>query len=543
MNAGKQRRSEDGVALIMVILLVAVIAILTTALVDGEAVTFRQTSSIRKVDLRETGANSGLEWAVQAIKSGSSAYCQSSGLWTKDLTIGGRTVRVVCKMAAGSTPSGPGGLALYGTGGVIDIGGPLGATVNGPVYNAGTYALGTLAVSGQVSEPDPAPLPISGACSTSRPGPVGLTSYFMVPPPVPLPVPPPPPISLISQCTIPLSYMATPLAAATEPADSLTAWPAGPKQITDDSGQPCGVFLPGKYRRPPELLANNYFQPGVYYFEWGPGFGAWNISSSIWAGDPIPPTPASSGDNVLSTIRRCKKTTGAMADQDLVRPPTAEPFGVQFIFGDQARFAVRNQGRLEMFSFQVTSGTPPKKAIRPNVRAVVRGAEAASFGPPLTPPVITPDPWGKSSSLPANTPLFSVGNGAKAELIIHGGVYAPANSVKMRGTNTSIAKISGTTVVHSLETFAPTSFTDNAFVDVLSGSGSREFLLLARSERIDAEPPLCSSAMITVYNNGSISPPAPRSHNLNAWRVDRQPGTGITESLGPDGANCVLPFP
>lgn len=486
-------QSESGVALLMVLLLVAVIGIITPALVAGGGTTFRQTSLIRNVDLRETGTNGGVEWAVQTIKSGSSAYCQSSGLWTKDLTIGDRIVRVFCKMAAGSTPSGPGGLALYGTGGVIDIGGPLGATVNGPVYNAGTYALGTLTVNGQVSAP--------GGCTTTTNGPAGLTSYFMNGA-----------FSVISQCTIPLSDMSSPLGDATEPGA-----PAGlPVNSTDTNGQPCRVFKPGKYSAPPVLLANNFFEPGVYYFEWPSGTGTWNISSALRAGNPAPATTTSSGDGVLSTIYPC--VTAAAATQN----------GAQFIFGNGAKFAVRNQGRLEIFSYQTAGG------VLPGVRAIVRGAQATTLGIPA-------DPWGKSSIVASPTPLFSVGNGAKAELAIHGGVYAPASFVKMRGTNTSVAKITGTTVVNSLDTFAPVSFTDNAFVDVFAGVGSRQFLLMARSESVGAEPPLCSSASITVYNNGSVSPPTERSYNLSAWRVDRQPGTGSPESVGPDGASCVLP--
>ena len=451
---------------------------------------------------RSTGTNSGLEWALQTIKSGSSAYCQSSGLWTKDLTIGDRIVRVFCKMSASSSPTGPGGIALYGTGGVIDIGGPIGATVNGPVYNAGTYALGALAVNGQISAP--------GGCSTTTLGPVGLTSYFMDTASGK---------SVISQCTIPLADMATPLVGAAEPA----AAPA-PVAVTDDSGAPCMIFSPGKYTSPPALLSNNYFRPGIYYFEWASG--TWNISSSIWAGDPIPPGVGSNGDNVLSTIRRCTKTTGPTTNP----APGAAPYGVQFVFGNNASFAVRNQGRLEMFSYKAANG------VLPGVRAIVRAAQATSLGIPN-------DAWGQSSGLGSGTPLFSVGNGSKAELAIHGGVYAPSNLIKMRGTNTSIAKITGTVVVNGLQAFAPASFGDNAFVDVSVGSGSRQFVLMARSERVGTEPTLCSSASITVYNASSVAPATPRSVNVDTWRVDRQPGTvsGGIEAAGSDGANCQIP--
>lgn len=463
---------EDGMILIMVLIFISLIGFVTAALLSYETAAFRQTSSVRKVDLRQTGTNGGIDWAVQTIRSGSDSFCQGNGLWTKDLTIGNRTVRVFCRMTAG-TPSGPGGIALYGNGGVIDTGGPKGATVTGPVYNAGTYAGGlNLTVNAEVSAPGPC------AGGTVLPPP-GLTALY----------------GSISLCDIPLTRVATPLLGVPTVNNGGIVSPTPVNPLAQDvtfASKPCRIFSPGTYTTPPALLNNNYFKPGVYYFDWSTT-NTWNISSAVWAGDPVPATANSPGDNVISTIPRC----GGLA--------ASAPYGVQFVFGRKANMAVRNQGRVEMFSYLNGTG------VLPGVRAIVGG-----------------DLWGSANSLPVTTPLVSVGNGSKAELVIHGGMYAPNNLLKMRGTNTSLAKIMGTTVVYALTTFAPASFGDNAFIDVPSGAGSRKFVLMARSEQLGTEPPLCTVSSLSVFNN------AARSFNVDGWRVDR-------DATGLDLAGCTPP--
>ncbi len=478
---------EDGMVLVMVLIFVSVIGVLSLGLLASEKVTMIQTAIDRKVDSRSTGTNGGIDWAVQTIKSGTASFCQGSGPWQQDLLIGvgGRKVRVFCKMVSGAA-SGPGGIALYATaGGNIDIGGPNGGVVNGPVYNAGTYTLGTLTVNGEISEPGLCPAGLTSV------GPPGLTGPYMNSALR----------AIISKCDIELSRVTPPIPEPSAPG----AAPAVQK-VVDTTGQDCAIFSPGSYTAPPVLLANNYFRPGVYYFDWPSSTTTWNISSSVWAGDPEPSGLSNSHvDTKLSTIRRCLS-----ADPAVTNPvPLVPPFGVRFVFGQKARFSVRNQGRLEMFSYK--SGT----GVLPGVRAGVAS-----------------DAWGTPSTLDITSPcstscLFSVGNGAKAELAIHGGVFAPNSYISMRGTNSSMAKIGGTTVINKISTFAPVSFLDNAFVDVSAGTGSRTWTLLARSETT-TELPLCTSASLQVFNNKA------RTTYVTAWRVDRE--------LSPlDPADCTIP--
>lgn len=478
---------EDGTVLILALIFISVIGVLATALLGFGQTSMRQIVSVRKVNARETGTNAGLDWAIQGIKS-RLAVCLEGSAAYQVLTINGREVRVYCKVTNG-TPAGPGGWALYVNNGTVttQAGGGTDKTIVGPVYNSGSWNLGApLAVDGSVSVP--------GGC-------VGATA------PVPdarlFPV-----NNNVELCTVSLAQVqstAPPAPPANNCSSSSSATTcsgaaaAPPVNIPAAGTTTCRIFSPGNYSDPPILAPNNYFKPGVYFFDW-PASKSWVITSSVRVGDPIPNV-----EKVEGTIAKCAPE--ALPASPPYYPPTA-PYGAIFVFGRKARLEVRNSGRLEIFSYQVGAN-------------VIPGVIASYGGSPA---------WAASapSNLPPGQYLLNVGQGSKPELIVHAGVYAPGSDIRLRATNVGFAKIMATTVVANITLDASASIAADHFgVIVPTGNGSKKFRLIAVSTQRPGEPPLCTAAAVTVYND------AVSTLGLDAWRVDREPSLSDPATCAP----------
>ena len=489
----------------MVLVFIGVIGAISLALLGFNGAITRQSFSTKKVQTRETGANTGLEWAVNELRQGADGFCLDS-YNRKIFVIGGREVEVTCKRTGGAGTPGLNTFALYlnnaSAQSKIATSGAVGATpvknIIGPVYNGGTWDLkAPLYVEGDVIVPaSPSGCPLAQTSAL----PANLIPIY----------------NTMKQCTTDLSVVTpapvlapcSPLSSCKDPApQSLDAAGA----VT--AGAPsCKVFSPGYYTNEPVLAPNNFFKPGVYYFELNK---EWRIGNAILGGDPRPAIgspPVIAAEGVVGSIPKCAGAPAAVA-----------PYGVVFVFGKKGAIHITNNGRMELFSYQNGATALP---------SIVEGGVAGVTA------------WANATTVPLSQTMVKVGV-AQPEFIAHAGIFAPNSAVELRGSNNAIEAFLNTVVVGRFDMFASASITNSNFgVFVPSGAASK-FVLMARScsgvlngftpnacstlPTGTLEPDLCSVASITVYGDTA------KTVWIDNWRVDRVPNTSM------DPATCALP--
>lgn len=522
---------EEGSTLLLVLVFLTTVGLLSAALMSYELTLNKQSFSTRRIQTRETGVNTGLEWAVNSLKQGKDGFCQ--GGYDRDLlTIGGREVEVMCR-AADSERASTNSLALFlhrsepaelnriRTSGTL--GGDASTQIDGPVFvgSNDAWALDApLRIDGDVlvgyedgrcetSETAELPKNVTALYSNARVCSMDLSS--VTPPPVP------PPCEVLETCPDPEPRLLDVKGSETRSAPA------------------CKVFSPGYYRTPPLLAGNNYFSPGTYYFELDE---EWRIAAAVRGGDPAPGSAVASTVMTASTVPRC---AGA--------PEPTEPWGVTFVFGARSSMRVLDPARMELFTYET------KEVQLPNV--VAGGQQRTSE-------------WAKKSEFSLERNLLTIGGGAP-EFILHSGIYAPDSAVSMTGTPSAVETIGNTVVVGRLELAgeaepAPTAkdgteaevavaigaevaaeaadgkepreradgsaVRSNIGIFARSGTAKR-FVLMARScpgvrDVISRsactsppggplEPELCAVASATVYDDPR------RTLYVDTWRVDRDP--------------------
>ncbi len=509
-------RDESGSTLLLILVFLTSIGLLGAALMSYELTLNKQSFSTRRIQTRETGVNTAMEWAVNAVGNGREGFCQ--GGYDRDLlTIGGREVEVVCRVdnpdarAANNValflnraePAELNRIVANGTlgpSGTTHIDGPVyfGAkpawSIDTPVRVAGDVLVGSDDGGCRTNETMELPKNLDALYPTAR---VCTTELSAVTPP-----PVEPPCEALEKCVDP-----TPL--------SLDA--AG----KETNGVPaCKVFSPGLYRTAPILAGNNYFTTGTYYFELE---DEWRIASAIRGGDPSPASDVAAESERETTVPRC---AGA--------PEPIAPYGVTFVFGGRSSIRGMNSARIELFPATTGGSTLPT--------IVAGGRERVTD-------------WAKRSEFGLDRDLITVGGGAP-EFVLHGGVFAPDSAISLAGTREATVTIGGTVVVGRIElrgeegeaaTDAPTEpateaateatgrasmVKNNIGIFVPSGT-AKKFVLMARScpggrdvisptactnPPVGArEPELCAVASATIYNDER------RTLFVDSWRVDRDP--------------------
>jgi hypothetical protein len=498
-----QRRSEDGAVLFLALIFLGVVGLIGAALISSEFAVNRQSFSARRVQLRETGTNTGLEWAVNSLRQGKDGFCQ--GTYTRQLlTVGGREVEVICK---GSNSSlGLNSFALYlnsaspASQSQVSTNGAVGASpvknIVGPVYNArgsnGWDLKAPLKVDGEVLIP-------SGDATCTAAGTAPPASNLQA-------------LYTTMNCkTVPLSAVTPPAVptpcpgACTNPA-ALSYDAAG---VITAGAASCKVFSPGYYSVAPDLAGTNFFKPGVYYFDYNK---IWSIGSAIRGGDPAPATANVAAEQVRSTIVKCPGAPAAVA-----------PYGVTFVFGQGATLKVTNNGRIELFS-NVSGGGRLPNITTGNLAGVTA--------------------WGAASNVPLSKDLFSVGV-AQPEFVLHSGVFAPDSGFSLKGSNNALETIRNTVVVGRFDMQASASITNANFGIIVPAGAEKKYVLMARScpgslknltvnactvafvgsGSNPAEPELCTLASLKIYGDDA------RTVYLDNWRVDR-------DATASDPATC-----
>ncbi len=533
--------TEAGSTLLLILVFLTSIGLLGAALMNYEIALTKQSFSTRRVQTREIGANTGLEWAVNSLKQGKDGFCQ--GGYDRDLlTVGGREVEVTCR-ADDADRNAESNVALFlnrsepadlnqlrvsgalGPDATTQIGGPVylgvkgGWAIESPLRVDGDVLVGTEDGRCEPNETLDLPENVSALYANARNCSTDLSTVT--------PQPVPQPCGAYEKCEDP------------EP------WLLDVKGNETTSAPACKVFFPGYYRKAPVLAGNNYFVPGTYYFELD---GEWRIASAVRGGDPAPETGVAEAAQAATSIPRC---AGA--------PEPSEPWGVTFVVGGRSSLRIMDTARVELFSYAT------KEAELPNI---------VSGGQKLT------TEWARRSEFTLERNLVMVGGGSP-EFLLHSGMYAPDSAVSMTGTSRAIEKIGGTVVVGRLElngdpSDTPKSGKESVASDVAvaveapssldeaaSGKGgsdasaakpggigifaragtAKKFVLIARScpggrDVITRnacsnppsgllEPELCAVASATVYDDGR------RTLYVDNWRVDRDPSRF-------DSATCVF---
>ena len=496
-------RDETGSSLILVMVFLTSMGMLSAALLSYELTISKQSFATRRVQVRESGANTGVEWAINSLRQGKDGFCQ--GGYDRDvITISGREVEVQCRATGPDRAAN--GVALYLNAAepiernAVEFTGetssPDRPAIVGPIYNGnpkrelGWQPNGKLFVDGDILVADDA-----GRCEpgVTVEAPSGLVPLY----------------GTAKQCTMPLTAV-TPRRVP-DPCQDQKSCDRAPLLLDADGKETkgpaaCKVFFPGVYKSAPELAGNNYFVPGVYSFVFS---GVWKVGSALRGGDPVPDTKVAQSESVLTSIPRC---AGA--------PEPVAPWGVTFVFGNDAALRVLPQGRAELFSSATSA------AQLPNV--VGGGLDGVSD-------------WSPRSSVDLDRDLVAVDDG-EAQFVLHSGVFAPLSSVVLRGGGEAIVMIRNTVVVGRFA-LASKAGVRGPFGIVGRTGRAKKYLIMANSCPGDSKvvsrlactsPPggpleqaLCAVATATVYDDAN------RTVYVDSWRVDRDPSSA-------DPATCAL---
>jgi Tfp pilus assembly protein PilV len=470
MSALRHRsgRRESGLALPLVLLLLVFVAVVVTALLNLVFANLRSNRANGELQRRIQTVNGGLETAIQRVRGGSADCLQP--IPTQVYTISSRSVEVRCTRNSSALDIGPGGWALYlnnaDASSTISTQSAANDTlklIKGPVYNAKGDAGYTLSADVEIQRGalvhDTADcsgaFPVNASKTVTAVGFTGTTCRN-----APLP-------------NIPAATLA-----------QLAAQPAAALAPTNTGS--CRRFSPGTYNAPPALNTQNWFAPGVYYFNFGIAAPVWTINQPVIVGAP------SDGMTYQAGVTPC------------VPSPTSGP--TVFVFGGNSRLEIANGGVFEIFS-------DPADPRAPNAAIVGHWIGAPAWI--AAPSVVLPKILG-----------FDSGTGGIRKLVVHGITYAPRSKVQLIAGNNGVAKLLSSVVVGGLDLKAPNSIDPNTFgIFNESDVGTSGNRFWARSVPIPGqEKELCGFAQVTISEDADelLNPPKARTVVTDLFRIDNR---------------------
>ena len=458
---------DEGVALLLVLAFVLVMAVIVGALLHQSYATLRAARVTADVENRVYAANGGVDWAIQQIGQGvlgadGAPACADPSQGTQTLASGlalnSRTITVTCTVDSGSSV-GAGGWSVFitkpGAGVVAKPSAVNDKAVAGPVYNAGSFAFdGTTSLRVQ-----------DGDVRTRSACPAELTVAVT------------PPYGCRGGVT---TTMLTPLSPVnlTPFRDSIGF---GPARVPDgDNTSPaCRVFEPGRYDQPLALLSRadgeNYLRSGIYYLD---DLGAMTVDNAIVVG------------GIPGEREQAELAAGCATQTD---SDTGYHYGVVIVLGGSSTLELRYGSSVELFGYQDPGAG---------------GASAISLYQIV-------NEWGPTeTSHPAGGTLASTSAGSRTDVVLHGLVYAPEARVSFLGTNQSTASLTGGVVAAGLDLqSAPGS--GGLSVSNRVGPGNRTIRIEAATNRVGSEKDLRAIADVLVTND------AARTLTVTSWRVNQ----------------------
>jgi hypothetical protein len=473
----RQERSEDGSALIMVLIFMSVFGLIIAALLTESDASFGFTNAVNTQEKNVYAADAGVSFGIQQLNQ-NNALCPTVGVYgppIPNLTVNGRTVSVTCDDTTGATlgadgyaivttSTGPDSLVLQGAAGQVK-------KVGGPVYVSGGVDWG-------------APMKLTGGNFYHR-----QSGGACLDPPT---VGPSDDLRLDSP---PYGYYCTTLPRP-DPAHVPPVIPTAVQDYQGNHSGTCRIFTPGLYTKQPELVDDNYFASGVYYFNFDPALNSNDLQWDVTHATVIGGQPGDGETRMFTPVPSCAATeaTGGSGA------------GVEWVFGGGSSLYVDTQGGVELF----------------RRTGEATGTNRLSF-------VAVPDdgswPGWAPNTVPNSDFVLSLKDGNTTDMAIHGLVYAPNQSVGLTATNTVLAQTLGGIVAYSVTMQSSASATGFS-VSVEPGSpGDRHVLITACSPAASvpvpgscapvsgSERPVMSAAVVAVAND------AARTTTVESWRT------------------------
>jgi Tfp pilus assembly protein PilX len=402
----EQRRStahgDEGSALVIVLAFLTFVGLVVMATLSYAGSSFALSSTTRDIEERQAAADGGAKYAVARVVADALASC--TGAMAGAPATNGYTPAVTCETRDATRYTYSTGWGVY----ITDANGQIATQsgggsdpdrrkINGPVYNGSTanpwnLHAPLLVTNGGVLQR----ITSAGCVQDSRLTIQGTGSYACTPP-VDEPDEPGPTQQLPS---------------------SPGVLPDRPATGAGDTGG-CRVFEPGRYASSPQLLAQNYFRSGVYFFEHGIG----DVS----------------GKDILAGR---ESTTETAVMPELLGMPCAvdEPGGVQFIFGGDGFLFAHNGSRVEIHSM---------------AKGDVMGTSIYR----LDATARTPAPWRAYASTRTGlgNPVVQSGQGGDANMVVHGLVYLPGGALDLEGKQSDVTQVLGGVVAGAVRLQASAS--------------------------------------------------------------------------------------
>lgn len=448
------RASDEGAILVIVLLFVLVIGLVSGAVISVVRESIATTPIVHSKQAKIYAADAGISQGIAAMRT-DNTLCptagSSGGVYTgaSQLSITDPErpsspipVNVTCTTTTGSA-LGANGYAVVTTDTTADslttaAGGN--KTIEGPVFTSRMSTASDLEIDdGNLYEDSS-----SGKCTAGATSPV----------PVNL-IKPSPPYGF--HCVNQRYPDPSPTLPTSVPA-------AAPAKVTSGS---CTTFFPGTYTTAAQfaMSSTNYMVSGVYYLN---NLGAINLGSALVGGAP------STNESSVNGITPC--------DNDAAHAAQASGTGVKVILGGNTSISVGNNTDFELYSRRGGAASEGTQGLS------IMSVESSTGG------------WNMTTQDPSSN-ILSVGNGAHANMAIHGLVYVPHRGLDIFATNASDGQVLGGVVVGRINIKASGSAGGLA-VSVLNGTGERQVIVTATADPSQTSgKSITSTAVIDIDNS------------------------------------------
>jgi hypothetical protein len=478
----RQVRPDEGAAMVMVLIVVVLVALVSTVFLNKSATESRAGAALQTQARLTYGADAGLEQAVRVMSDDLASATRKNCLtpFTPTMTISTFTwtgahfpVTVSCQdlqgYAADNASAGLYGAAIITTGGADSlttqsaVNNPL--DVGGTIYISGSETSNDLKKIVHLTRGDLAVLGCSGS----------------------------PNIAEISVSAPYGQYCTTLTPDLVAPSISLPAVPTTAPVPVTLPGNHCRIFVPGKYTADPSssLLSgnhtSNYFASGNYYFD-----GNFTISvpnnTEIVAGAPSPGDVDAKNGNTAITGCSDDATAQGLAG---AAAGAINGTGAAFFMGKTAAISIA-QGTLSMYSRPVTAGLDVPLNLYA-VRAGDTGWDAWTGG---------------------NTPVVGITN-PNANMLFNGQINAYDAPVRVFASNPTYAAVRAGIIGKTVDLQASASGTnlDVSGYGTSSTTGFRLVKLTATAAGVGGDGGSFTGVAIVKFpNDTSIKP------SVLSWR-------------------------